>query len=290
MNIGVKEYKAKLITETSCTLEIASVLRELVVYKLTFHYDCINQGEFLISHPGGGGSREGITYQHNIDSFLARTEAYENVLSITDDSIKSGWVFFTKESRDYIAQNPFDCGTIQGKRIISNATIERPYTSFMRGEVTKDDLVLVKNSLGMLLDSNLDPLPVGIYMDYINGDLNNKMYDLKKAFQILKFRTDIKFMNPQGHYINPNKSSVFFNIPYHNKQEGMDKCMYIVWTPSPKQMKMLLEECRKLFSRPKKSSFGKTVNTSPFIHRHDVIFELDLLGLRAGGAVIYNWD
>jgi hypothetical protein len=184
-----------------------------------------------------------------------------------------------------MAQNGFVPRDKEGEKIIREALIDRPYTAFVNGEVTADDVVCFKGCAHMLFDADLNPLPVGIYMDYIDARLNNKMYDLKKASQILRARTDIQFMNDRGDRINPNKTSVVFDIPYYNRESDRNRCMYLIWTPSPEDMKALWQKCKEL--RPtKKIRRGDVVDTMPSVERHRAIFELDLLGLRAGGAAL----
>ena len=287
MSIEIKEYHAQLTTVTESSLKVVPLRGDLVVYQLTSNCAHTHQGEFRITRPSTQSFSEGIAFQEDIESFLARKNSQEKALSIQNDIPTNCWTFLTRDGRDYIAQNGCIARDKQGEQIMRKALIDRPYTALVNEEVTVDDLVCFAGGGYMIFDADLNPLPTGIYMDYIDARFSNRMYDLKKASQILRARNDIQFFNDQGHRINPNKTSVIFNIPHYNRETCSNRCMYLMWTPSQEDMKKLWEKCKEI-SPPKKVRRREVIDTTPGVERHRAIFEADLLGLRAGGAALYD--
>jgi hypothetical protein len=108
-------------------------------------------------------------------------------------------------------------------------------------------------------------IPTGIYFDYISARMNDGCYNLKKALTILSQRGDITFASPNDK--DAKNNARIHNIPAYNQSEGYSQSLNFFWTPSQEQAEMLVK-CR---------------TTS-----YQMIFEQDMLGLRAGGAALFN--
>lgn len=100
-----------------------------------------------------------------------------------------------------------------------------------------------------IFDTNDEHLVVGMYCSCIDGYDSNK-FNIERAHKILSQRKDVHSLSSSGGYI---KTISFF------------------WSPD-------VDTYRKMMR--------KVVNRS--LDEHKVIFDLDLLGLRAGGAALYD--
>lgn len=102
------------------------------------------------------------------------------------------------------------------------------------------------------LDGTL--IPTAIHVDYIDARFHNGLYDLEKAFKHLSAREDVHFV-PEG------KDGIQ-DIPYYNAQRGRNRFLHFMWTPNQEQAERL--------------RIGS-------MERHKLIFDEDMLGLRAAG-------
>lgn len=285
MSIDIQEYNAQLTTVTKSTLKVVPIRGDLVAYKLTANRSHAHEGQFRITRPAMTSANEGIAYRCDIDAFLARADADEKALSLNCGISESPWRFFTQMGRDQLARRGMLRRDKGEEEIFKSALIDNPYTALVNGEVTANDLAYFCGGAGVVFDADLNPLPVGIYMDYIEARLNNQMYDLQKAAQILRARSDIQFFNDRGEIEDPSKESVICDIPYYNRERDRNRCMYVLWTPSPEDMKAIWQKCQQI-RPPKKLRKGELIDSYPFVEKLKAIFDLDLLGLRAGGAVL----
>lgn len=147
-----------------------------------------------------------------------------------------------------------------------------PYTRLLHGQATLDDVVLVNTSSQMIFDVQNRPLPLAVHFDYINGQMDNERYDLRKALAILKTREDIRFVQ---HNRWENADGIQ-TIPGYNQSDGRTTFISFVWMPSVAEYRRVWDACLKL-----KEKYPSTA-----IHR--MIHHLDILGLRAGGATRFK--
>lgn len=116
------------------------------------------------------------------------------------------------------------------------------------------------------------PVPVGVFMDYLHGRLDNAHYDLGRAMGILQANPAVTFLDSRRNPIPPERGRAE-SIPYYIGRPAEDGNAFIrcVWAPDAAQMASICHE-------PK----------GPGTDRHRRIFDLDLLGLRAGGAALFE--
>lgn len=155
-----------------------------------------------------------------------------------------------------------------------------------------DDVVIMDTGSHSLSDRHGDPLPVGVLFDYIsNGRITNRNYDLEKAAAILLARPDVDVWAHKGGWdtdkadelrvdgkrtgkvrLATTVEEAVFKIPYYNADGGRSHTLYFVWKPSREDYKAVLEKAGKRGS----------------MEFHKAAFDLDILGLRAGGAAKYE--
>lgn len=165
------------------------------------------------------------------------------------------------------------------------------FTHFKNGG-SVDDLVIMDTGSHSLFDRHGDPLPVGVQFDYIsNGRITNRNYDLEKAAEILLARPDVDVWAHKGGWktheademrvdgkrtaevrLATTVEEAMFKIPYYNADGDRTHTLYFVWKPSREDYKAVLEKAGKR-------------GTLEF---HKAAFDLDILGLRAGGAAKYD--
>jgi hypothetical protein len=118
----------------------------------------------------------------------------------------------------------------------------------------------------MIFDINMEPLPVAVFCEYIQSNIDNCSYDLQKALKILGARKDV-------YLVSSNKVEP---IPYYNAEPGRSEYIPFWWRPSVKDYRKMWKLCKKLSKE------------FPSCEMHQAIFELDLLGLRKGGAAKFK--
>jgi len=141
--------------------------------------------------------------------------------------------------------------------------IAAPFDMFLDKKITKDNFILSDWSSYMIFDLDGSPLPCAIYMDYIEAGLSNGRYDLVKAKKILEKRNDIDGL-------------ILTDVPYYNCSSGCSKYIRLIWQPSKKDYQKMWEKCL---------SYKTQWPSTTMAH---AIFDLDLLGLRKGGAAYFD--
>ena len=79
------------------------------------------------------------------------------------------------------------------------------------------------------MDENLIPLPIGL--NYIDGNLNNKHYDLDKVLEIIKANPS-RFVTVDGDDASLIKIE---DIPYYNADENRNKFISCTYLPSDEE-------------------------------------------------------
>lgn len=151
--------------------------------------------------------------------------------------------------------------------------IDGPYTRWAAGGYTIEDIILFEGGAHMVRDWQGVPLPCAILFNYIDAHMHNGSYDLAKALEILKARTDVRFYGADRW----QEDGEILRIPGYNQSAGRTEHLSFVWMPSR-------EDYLKMWERAK--TYGNRTHAS--CDRHRAIFDEDLLGLRAGGAALFN--
>lgn len=144
---------------------------------------------------------------------------------------------------------------------------EQPFDAIVSGERSAEDVYVVDRGSMDLYDRKGVALPIARTADYMSGYFDNSHYDLNVALKILKEDKRIWF-----------KKAEVQGIPHYNASE--ERSAHIAFRFSPTRADVI----RIQYSLKK----GETVHSAFWAK----VFELDLLGLRAGGAALTEefWD
>lgn len=143
--------------------------------------------------------------------------------------------------------------------------LKDPYTRVTTGEATASDVLILQ---GQESATNVEGrrVPVAVHFDYINGHIDDSRYDLDRALAILKARTDIRFPPDDG---RDGRPGTVLAIPHYNVERHRSCFLRFIWMPS-------VEDYQRL---PLKMGLFEP---------HKTVFDLDLLGLKAGGATLFD--
>jgi len=147
-----------------------------------------------------------------------------------------------------------------------------PYTRFMEGSATAQDIVFFQGSSHQLFDVDKRPLPVAMRFSYIDGRFDNTVYRLDKALEILRKRDDIR-LEAEDRWQKPGEVN---RIPSYNAEPGRDQCIQFVWMPTVEDYRRMVAKCEEIGGR------------YPSTNRYQAVFDLDIFGLRAGGAAKFS--
>lgn len=244
------------------------------------------------------------TVETNDGSMKSPTEPkFAETYGLIDDKNLS----FLKKGREFKTVTKFVVMSAALREVFATTTYSRAWdsdlfkTDVARGAAlfdhfkeggSVDDLVIMDTGSHSLFDRHGDPLPVGVLFDYIsNGRITNRNYDLEKAAAILLARPDVDVWAHKGGWdtdkadelrvdgkrtgevrLATTVQEAVFKIPYYNADGGRSHTLYFVWKPSREDYKAVLEKAGKRGS----------------LEFHKAAFDLDILGLRAGGAAKYE--
>lgn len=124
----------------------------------------------------------------------------------------------------------------------------------------------------MLFDRFGEVLPTGVFFDYMHGNLRDGAYDLEKVVKLLSGR--------EGVIPLAGEKLAIEAVPHYNSEYGCRAGVSFIFQPT-------LEEMRAMWAKMKELN-----KAFPSTAGHLAIFELDLLGLRKGGAAKYGnyWE
>lgn len=130
--------------------------------------------------------------------------------------------------------------------------------------------ILVRNAGDCHMIFSIDdvPYPMGLHFSTYTGRISSKVYRLKKAREILAARSDVRNIKDYE--------------PYDDDEYGT-KGLDFSWAPSAEDYVRMWNRCLE-----KNDKCGKTSYHHPSNFRYEAVFDLDLLGLRAGGAAKYD--
>lgn len=138
--------------------------------------------------------------------------------------------------------------------------------TFLENGGTLADVLVAKTSDHSLyyLDGRVFPQP--IHGSYMQGRFDNATYDLDKAVEILSARDDVRFNTEAERAWGENKHIV--TIPSYNADCCRTTTLDFYWTPTQEQAQRLQD--------------------SSDYEKFKLVFEEDMLGLRAGGAARFK--
>lgn len=155
-----------------------------------------------------------------------------------------------------------------------------PYSATVERGLSADNLVRLDYSGQQLFDREGQPLPMGIFFGYnSSGSVDESRYDMERLVAHLLTRKDVALygwkdshrryeLDKEKRPLATSPENAIFLIPYYNATPGHTRTAYFHWMPSREDYRRMWAACG-----------GRA-------HRiYETIFDLDLLGLRAAGAV-----
>lgn len=232
----------------------------------SFTYECFEIGQYLAfkATAQSSNSRKSVERQGIAAKSAVRTlatgkfpegERGSRFMLLTDEQIegvqKRGYAFFVDHRNEKINKAP------------------RPeiYDYLVAGGDIKN--VLRLDGWNQFYDLNDEIVPTGMAFDYIQSHVENSRYDLAKVVDILRQRDDVFFAEGEDReywQIDKERPEIK-SIPYYNRESGRSAYVPFIWLPSPEIMKVL---------------------EADMSNRYKIVFEQDLLGLRAGGAAKFE--
>lgn len=159
----------------------------------------------------------------------------------------------------------------QAAMLVTNDHLE----NLRSGAVSLDDVVRVELSSHMLFDRHGEILPVAIRFDYSNGGFHSGRYDIDKALAILakdpRVAPVVARGKPQVGGLSVRRVADHFSTDDFNQRH-----IPFIFAPTVEDMRAIWAKCL---------SYG---DNYAFGRKYDAIFDLDILGLRAGGATKYE--
>ena len=147
-----------------------------------------------------------------------------------------------------------------------------PFTDFTAHGASVDNLVRLDHGSHMAFDRHGNSLPVAMLFEYIHARIVDGCYDLEKAAEILRKDPRVRFIPGD----RPGEQGIIQPVPYYNSRAGSSRHIPFWFMPTADDAKRLWE---------KQKAMG---GTYPSTRGHEAVFELDMLGLRAGGAALYD--
>jgi hypothetical protein len=183
----------------------------------------------------------------------------------------------------YVDQSLLKIAQEKGYAAAANAFAEiskdnRQFSLFEKGELDLAGIVKWDFRTRMLYDRFGEVLPTAVFFNYMNGNLRNGAYDLEKVVKILSKRKGIQAL--QGERKLEVEKLCIDEVPYYNRRGACSAQVQFIFQPTVREMRAMWAKMQELNKR------------TPSIGEHLAIFELDLLGLRKGGAAKYQdyWE
>lgn len=249
-------------------VDVLALEDNLVAYRIIYQVDL--EGEV----PANLASR----YSRHTEEGLARPKAVRDFLSDKASSIKpvQNLHLMPAGFRDHAQQVGYvdACEKFSKEAVDGSGLFDR----FAAGGTSLEDLVISDYSSHMLFDRHGEVLPTALYFDYMNGHIRNGAYHLDKVIDILRNDprvTAIEERRRNNTDVLDKKDWKPQSVPYYNVSKGCSTHVSFRFAPT-------LDDMRRLWAQMK--SYGSKY---PSTENYRAVFDLDLLGLRAGNAAKY---
>lgn len=270
MEIETRKVK-RAVTETT-KVEHALVDDNLVVYKITDARSAVDED--------GHKSRkrnviQGFATEDKFKTWIpGRLSTYNTGFLIAPSLVTDG---FREITQQYGTPGSFFEDKWSYKDL-SRMTIDKPFDALKDGASIDNIVQISFGDDGMLYDRKGNVLPVAIVCNYMtNMHTDNARYDLKKAVDILWDNPAIVFFDGgrQADIIE-DKDDAILRIEYYNLSPKSNRHLQFLWRPTA-------SEYRGLWAM--QLSYGENY---PSTSKGRAMFDLDILGLRKGGAALYD--
>lgn len=144
------------------------------------------------------------------------------------------------------------------------------YTALVDEALPASRLIVVDISSHMLFQMDGTVLPTAIHCDYVEAGMHDGNYDLDKLVALLKDDARLTFLGERHRQPGPAQ---ILAIPSYNADEDRSRYVAFVYSPTAEDAILLWEKMK---------SYGTQY---PSTQRFRAMNDLDILGLRQGGAV-----
>jgi hypothetical protein len=221
-----------------------------------------------ISVVQGADSGAGLPFTESCRQGIANKRAIEDFLSGTSSTIAATDMRELAYVSPEVLETAAKKGFMEAMHSSRTGLMQSIFDRYEEGAFDLDCLVAPNYSAELLFDRKGEILPTAIYFGYLNGNFNNGAYHLKKALATLKSDSRVAPV--------PGKDLAVSEIPYYNAERNYDKQIEFVFQPTREDMRAIWDYCTKTFKE------------YPSTHRHEAIFDLDLLNLRKSGAALHE--
>lgn len=233
---------------TGSVLFFESPKQGVFVYKKSYTNTSIIDGG---KHNGRVISHQGFVDERDLPSLI-------NKLHFTPEE-QSGWTICSPKLLEIVKtygwsgeKNDF----VHFEKYVS----ETPYDDLIN---KKGMFLRIDRRSDMIFDLNDEPFPIAINFNYIDGNIDSNHYNLVLLKSVLLKRNDISITIDNE------------LIPYYNNDDGRTRHSGFTWAPSTEDYRAIWKECIVA---------GKKEYPSTYLYQ--AVFNLDLLGLRAGRAAL----
>lgn len=248
------------------SLEYLDLGNDLAAYRLTKESSPESAPPTLLADASTHAEKEGLARLSLLEEHLAGKSLFpENAPNIG---------LFPKDFPKLAAQFGYSEGREKAGKADPDFESSRPFSMLVSGKATVDQLQLVDVARELLFDRDGKILPVGIPFEYIMAGMHNARYDLELALEILKKNDRVRFLDHYGYPANPPK---ILTIPGYNATDHQTRYLHFVLEPTADEMQRLWERQLSYDSR------------HPTTEVYRAEFELDILGLRQGGAALFMY-
>jgi hypothetical protein len=145
----------------------------------------------------------------------------------------------------------------------------KPLTA-LEGGASEDLIVFYEWGNHRVLTRGKKELPWARTFEYVSAYIDNGHYDLPKLVEVLEARDDvILFSRRHG-------DGVIVDIEHYNASAARNRTVTFLWQPSVADCRAVVVECERIGG------------SYPTTNWREAVFNLDLLGLRKGGAAKYE--
>lgn len=156
----------------------------------------------------------------------------------------------------------------------------RPFEAYAEGRATEENLVVVRNSSHQVFGIDDAIKPTAMHADYIKARFSNDCYDVEALALLLLARDDVVIFADTGRNEGPKIAETvdeaISRIPYYNASDFQSHYVRCLWRPSREQMQAMWERAQEIDTK------------YPSTKMWEAAFDLDCLGLRKGGAALFD--
>lgn len=151
-----------------------------------------------------------------------------------------------------------------------------PFSDLSANGVEGFSMIRIDTSSHMVFDLDEVSLPVAMHFDYMNGFMKDGAYNLEKALELLQADPRVRFAADLPKSKGGKETPFIQNVPSYNARNGSSQFLSFWFMPTAEDAKRLWE--KQLSYKTK----------YPSTTARQAVFDLDVLGLRAGGAAKYK--